>query len=108
MWDITSGECILTINGHSNGVLCMKLLTNNRLASGSHDNTIKIFSFSNLKFECTKTLSGHTKWILVLEVTTKDFLISCSGDKSIKGKIYLLFAFFFYNFLLKNIKKFGI
>ena len=83
-WDMTN-DFINKLAGHTNGVLCMKLLNNGCLATGSHDCTIKLWSnLDNSKFECFKTLRGHSSWIIVIEATSQDILISCSGDKTIK------------------------
>ena len=45
-----------TLTGHSNCVVSVELISPNRLASGSSDNTIKIWNID--KGKCFRTISG--------------------------------------------------
>ena len=55
IWDISSdGTCICTLDGHSNDVSCLALVTGNILASGSLDKTIKLWSLNS--YECIQTI----------------------------------------------------
>jgi F-box and WD-40 domain protein MET30 len=63
-------------------VRCLTVLSNNRLASGSYDTTIKIWDLNT--FTCIRTLNEHTDWIRCLKTLSNSRLASGSTDKSIK------------------------
>ncbi len=59
LWDITSGQKLRTLRGHTDLVHCLILLDDEiKLASCSADSTIKLWNITNV---CElKTLTGHT------------------------------------------------
>ncbi|RNA25793.1 sulfur controller-2 [Brachionus plicatilis] len=59
----------LRLNGHTKGVNCLQLIDKNTLASGSWDQTIKIWNFKNS--ECINTLNGHTTGVIHLLVAVE-------------------------------------
>ena len=50
-----------SLKGHSKNILCLSLLSENILASGSEDKSIKIWDINNRK--CIKTISNNYKRI---------------------------------------------
>jgi WD40 repeat protein len=64
IWNAQTGQCVSTLNGHSNSV--ESVAWNNdgsKLASGSWDKTVRIWSVGSAgTFECQSTLSGHSDW----------------------------------------------
>ena len=81
VWDVSSGQCLWTLTGHTRYALrrrpveprvdcsstprraqvrCVAALSKDRVVSGSRDNTLKVWDASN--GECLQTLSGHTDW----------------------------------------------
>ena len=97
-----SGECVATL-GHSprkeptkqqqffkkvklvesKPVFALASLADQRLASGSGDSTIKIWSLAG-DFQCLSLLVGHTGEVLSLAAVSDHVLASGSADKSIK------------------------
>ena len=69
-------------NGHTDSVYSLILVKDGNLASGSADETIKIWKREN--DQCFKTLQCHTGRIWALESKYTFDLISCSGEESIK------------------------
>ena len=57
IWDASSGECLQTLEGHSNRVTSVAFSPDSaRLASASKDNTVKIWDASS--GECLQTFEG--------------------------------------------------
>jgi WD40 repeat protein len=44
MWNMESGLCIKTLNGHEGSVLCLTIINNDKIVSGSDDCSIKIWN----------------------------------------------------------------
>jgi WD40 repeat protein len=68
-------------------VSCLKTLNNKRFASGSYDNTIKIWKYGGGEkmTNCQFTLNGHAATVSDLEFKCDtNQLISSSWDKSIR------------------------
>jgi WD40 repeat protein len=84
MWDVTSGQVIHTLPGHTNAVISIALSPNGSvLASAAADKTVKIWDTSNGQ-ELT-TLNGHTEPINAVSFSpVGDLLASGSADKTIK------------------------
>ncbi len=61
----------MTLTGHSATVRCLRL-DGNRLASGSNDNTIKLWDLSVnptwSSIACRQTMVGHTNFVRCLQV----------------------------------------
>ena len=64
-WDTNTGKCLHTIDAHFFAIRSLKLLANNKLASGSNDKSIKIWDLYSGK--CIQTLTGHTNCVTCLE-----------------------------------------
>ena len=75
-------EGIDTLKGHTSDVDSVCVLPDSNLASGSYDNSIKIWDISSR--ECIQTLNGYTWPVLTVCVLTDGNLASGSGDNSIK------------------------
>lgn len=74
------GKCINKRRAHDDYITCLKVLSEDLFASGSEDNTIKIWTGKTH----VKTLMGHTDAINCIDVLENGNLISGSLDKSIK------------------------
>ncbi|KAJ3561409.1 hypothetical protein NPX13_g8959 [Xylaria arbuscula] len=75
------GRCsIKTFKEHGNGVTCLQF-DDNMLATGSYDNTIKIWNIE--KGEVVRTLEGHTRGIRALQFDDR-VLVSGSLDGTVK------------------------
>ncbi len=58
IWNIDAGIPIQTLEGHTSYVICLTLLVDGRLASGSNDGTVKLWDITNIKHPlCTATLT---------------------------------------------------
>lgn len=71
------------IKEHTDGVTCIILLSDGRLASSSKDKTIKIYNINN-SYQCDMTLEGHTNYIDYISEITNKKIASCSHDLSIR------------------------
>lgn len=88
IYDLKRGQCTQKLNGHLSEVNCLKLLDDGRLASGSNDNTIKIW---NREGKCEFTLEDRgSGYILCLEefkmnVRSENVLLCGSFDHKIRA-----------------------
>lgn len=70
-----------TFKGHTNGVTCLQIWDDTTLATGSYDNTIKIWDLET--GEEVRTLTGHTRGIRSLQMDDHK-LLSASLDGTVK------------------------
>jgi len=93
LWNVKTGECIRTLNGHGNWVRSVSFDGEGLLASGSYDKTIKLW---NIKTgECIRTLNGHGKGVESVSYDGEGLLASGSEDKTIKWSKKFNFVLFF-------------
>jgi WD40 repeat protein len=71
-----------TFTDHNGTVSSLAVLQNGDLASGSADQTIKIWD--SLTGTLKKTLTGHSDWVRSLAVLQNGDLASGSSDKTVK------------------------
>lgn len=94
MWDIKTGQCLVTFAGHEAPVLTIKYfgerllisptrlqITNKRLYTGSQDGMVKIWD--PLSGACQKTFKGHQGAVLAIQVYANR-LFSGSFDRTVK------------------------
>ncbi len=75
---------LATLSGHSNMVLALALSPNRSLlASGSQDNTIKLWSYLT-QSTASNTFMGHTSYVRAVCFLSNQILASGSIDMSIK------------------------
>ena len=70
-----------TLYGHKDGVLCLTVLDNGDLVSGSVDKTILIWNTTNGSVK--QNLTGHTNFVRGLKQLSTDILASGSNDNTI-------------------------
>jgi WD40 repeat protein len=59
VWDVASGQCTATLEGHTASVYSVALTSDGtRAVSGSDDNTVRVWDVAS--GQCTATLEGHT------------------------------------------------
>ena len=60
VWDVATGACLQTLEGHANAVYSVCVSADgSRLFSGSDDNTIKVWDVAT--GACLQTLEGHAE-----------------------------------------------
>jgi WD40 repeat protein len=80
---LQSIEALLrTLEGHAGRVSALAVLADGRLASGSDDNTIKLWNPAS--GACEATLEGHADTVTALAVLADGRLASGSADSTIK------------------------
>ena len=63
VWDVETGKCVATLEGHSAWVIGVAVFPDGqRVVSGSWDNTLKVWDLAT--GECLATLEGHSECVL--------------------------------------------
>ena len=76
IWNLATGACVATLEGHEGAVVALAVLEDGRLASGSDDATIKVWDIA--AGACMATLEGHEDWVCSLAVLEGGRLASVS------------------------------
>jgi len=83
LWDLTSGEVLLTLTGHTDAVQTVTFAPDVRSAiSGSNDSSIIVWNLNPKKV--VKTLAGHSAPVHSVVVSANGkFILSGSADKTV-------------------------
>ena len=84
LWDVNTGKCIKTFEGHKSVVCSISFSPDGTyIASGSGDKTIKLWDVNTGK--CIKTLEEHKYSVNSISFSPDGmYIASASGDKTIK------------------------
>jgi WD40 repeat protein len=84
LWDVSTGECSLTLQGHTNWVQSVAFSADGKiLASGSDDQTVRLWDVSTGK--CKRILQEHQGWVWSIAFSPDgQTLASASLDETIK------------------------
>jgi WD40 repeat protein len=87
IWDMTTLKCTGVLNGHAQGVTCIKVASHSPVAlSGSKDNTMRMWNIEEGR--CFSVLAGHNHAINDVHID-KERIVSCSNDGTIKVNFLL-------------------
>lgn len=88
LWDLQTGQCIRTFQGHIKAINCVCIFTDSkgvlRVVSGGDDKTIRIWDIDT--GVCILVLRGHEGWVNCVSAFTDDSqrLVSGSADKTVR------------------------
>ncbi|MEA3323545.1 MAG: DUF4365 domain-containing protein [Euryarchaeota archaeon] len=84
MWDLETGKCQATFEGHTEDVLSVTITPDGKtIVSGSGDKTLKVWDLAT--GQCLATFEGHTSGVRGVAVTPDGkTIVSGSGDKTLK------------------------
>ena len=82
VWDLHDDKCKQTLEGHTDTIQCLILLSAEILASCSQDKSIKVWDLN--KSTCVQTFHGHNGMVISLHLLKDGHMASGSGDKTIK------------------------
>jgi WD40 repeat protein len=84
LWEIATGNCLRTFEGHTSSVNSVCLSADSRFAlSGSSDHTLKLWEVSTGC--CLRTFTGHTDWVFSVCLSADGrFALSGSYDRTVK------------------------
>ena len=79
VWNVDTGECILTLKGHTDGVRSVVFNHDGtKIVSGSYDNTIRVWNVDT--GECILTLKGHGT-----KIVSQSVVFNHDGTKIVSG-----------------------
>jgi WD40 repeat protein len=78
IWDIETGVCIRTLKGHICWIVALAVLNDGMLASGSTDNTVRIWSYHS--GECLWTLHAESGKVIRTLAALKDGTLAAGSD----------------------------
>ncbi|KAI8146416.1 WD40-repeat-containing domain protein [Fennellomyces sp. T-0311] len=79
-WDMTTYQCVRTLQGHQGSVLCLKY-NKDIMVSGSSDNTVIVWDMRTLQI--IRRLEGHEGGVLDVCFDHR-YIVSCSKDATIR------------------------
>jgi WD40 repeat protein len=84
LWDIATGNCVKTLQGHTHWVLSLAVSPNGQiLASGGEDHTVRLWDI--FTGQCIRVLQGHTYRIWSVAISPDGQVIaSASADNTVK------------------------
>jgi WD40 repeat protein len=84
LWEVASGRCLRTFEGHTDGVSSVAWSPDGRFAlSGSEDNTLRLWEVSSGL--CLRTFEGHTDIVTSVAFSPDGcFTLSGSLDKTVR------------------------
>ena len=82
VWDLSTGECVQVLKGHTCEVKCVAVLSDGRVASGSNDTTIRVWDVST--GDCARVLKGHTKFVSCVAALSDGRVVSGSNDTTLR------------------------
>ncbi|RUS97406.1 hypothetical protein DSM106972_085090 [Dulcicalothrix desertica PCC 7102] len=83
LWELKTGNCIKTLQGHNDWVMWVAFSTHGLLASSSLDSTIRLWDIN--EGTCIGVLQGHTNGVLrAIFVGDGNILASSSIDRTIR------------------------
>jgi len=83
LWDVRSGDCVMTYRGHKDAVNCIAVSTDGHVAiSGSSDKTMRMWNLAT--GECLLTCTGHSDIIFSVAMSwSGKIAISGGMDKTV-------------------------
>eukprot|EP00996_Jenningsia_fusiforme_P000309 NODE_125_length_3172_cov_24.896254_g115_i0.p1 GENE.NODE_125_length_3172_cov_24.896254_g115_i0~~NODE_125_length_3172_cov_24.896254_g115_i0.p1 ORF type:complete len:944 (+),score=163.69 NODE_125_length_3172_cov_24.896254_g115_i0:136-2967(+) len=82
LWDLESGKCLATLNGHVGIVYSLCLIGERQLASCGSDSTVRIWDLGAMR--CMRTLNGHEGTVYSVCSSSSDRVISGGMDRSVR------------------------
>ena len=72
IWNLNSGECVKTLQGHTNEINSIQLISDVRIISCSSDGFLKEWDLDSS--ECVKTFKGHSNSIFCIQLLANKLL----------------------------------
>ena len=86
VWDLESGQCLRTLEGHGGWVWFVRVTPDGRRAvsGGSRDKTLRMWDLESGR--CLRTLEGHSGPVTSVSVTPDGWRVvsSCRRDKTVR------------------------
>ena len=84
IWDPNEKfKCKMTLVGHTAAIICLLLLKEGKIMSGSKDKSINVWD-SKENYKCIKTIEAHTATINEMFLLSDGKLVTVSSDKTAK------------------------
>jgi WD40 repeat protein len=82
LWDVATGVCLRTLEGHTNMVRAVAAVSPSLVVSGSRDKTVRLWEVTTGK--CAQVLVGHTHRVRAVAALSPSTVVSGASDRTIK------------------------
>jgi WD40 repeat protein len=81
VWDVESGQALVTLAGHEGFILAVSVLSDGRVVSGSADKTLRVWDVES--GQACATLAGHQGGVRAVAALPDGRVVSGSADKTL-------------------------
>ena len=81
VWDLTTGQCVQQLTGHTDVVSCVVQLQDGRVLSGSDDRSLRLWDLTAA--QCVQQLTGHADWVKCVVQLQDGRVLSGGNDRSL-------------------------
>ena len=82
VWDLSTGECVRVLDGHTGKITSLAVLSDDRVVSGSYDRRLRVWDLS--EGGRVRVLDGLTSTITSLAVLSDGRVVSGSYDRTVR------------------------
>ena len=75
VWELATGACVATLEGHEDTVFSLAVLEGGRLASGSFDQTVNVWDSARPAVPLSDNVTIHFSWYIINDLLLGELLL---------------------------------